>query len=116
MDLLTVTDEAQFERVVLQSDVPALVDFRADWCAPCRMMAPVLAHVASLYPDSLQVVKVNVDDCPDIAHRYGVTSIPFLVVCRGHEVLRSLPGVRPKQVLLNELQAAVGPASAASDK
>ena len=69
-----------FERVVLQSEQPVLVDFWAEWCGPCRALAPILEGVSGQYADSLRVVKLNVDEAPSVAQRYGIRGIPTLIL------------------------------------
>lgn len=86
-----VTGE-NFEREVLQSDLPVLVDFYADWCGPCRMMAPVVHQLAEDCAGRLKVVQVNVDEAPALAASYGVSSIPTLAYFRGGELRGSSVG------------------------
>jgi thioredoxin 1 len=93
-----------FDAWVLKSELPVLVDFWAAWCAPCRMVAPIVDEIADAYQNTLRVGKLNVDDHPEIAKRYGVASIPCLIVYRGGEVVRTIVGARPRQVLLQELE------------
>ena len=81
----------------------ALVDFYADWCGPCRMMAPILEAVAAEKEDLL-VAKVNVDENADLASRYGVMSIPTLVVLEDGEEIKRIVGARPKEALLSEIE------------
>ncbi len=81
----------------------ALVDFYADWCGPCRMMAPILEAVADERAD-LTIAKVNVDECAELASRFGVMSIPTLVVLDGGEEVKRIVGARPKDALLRELE------------
>ena len=97
-----VTD-ATFDEVVLQSDKPVLVDFWAPWCGPCRQVAPILEEIAGEHGEKLQVVKINTDENPQIAAKYGVTSIPTLNVYSGGEVVKTIVGARPKPALLREL-------------
>lgn len=86
--VMAVSDSS-FEKEVLQSEKPVLVDFWAEWCAPCRMLAPTIAAVAEQYGDSTSVVKLNVDDNPSISEAYGVRAIPTLILFReGKEVER----------------------------
>ncbi len=101
---LTVTTE-NFEQQVLQSEKPVLVDFWATWCGPCRMLAPVIEELAEEYADKVVVGKINVDEQPDLAVRYGVMSIPTVLLFRGGEVVDTLVGYRPKadfEALLND--------------
>ena len=97
-----VTD-ATFDEVVLQADKPVLVDFWAPWCGPCRQVAPILEEIAGEHGEKLQVVKINTDENPQIAAKYGVTSIPTLNVYSGGEVVKTIVGARPKPALLREL-------------
>ena len=78
-NILEVTD-ASFDTEVLKSDVPVLVDFWAEWCGPCRAIGPILEDVADARQDSLRVVKVNIDESPDLARQFGVRSIPTLML------------------------------------
>ena len=98
----TVTD-ASFDSDVLQSDKTVLVDFWAEWCGPCRMVAPVLEEIASENSDKLVVAKLNVDENPQTAANYGVVSIPTLNVYKGGEVVKQIVGAKPKQALLKDL-------------
>lgn len=95
--------EQTFDRVVLQSDIPVLVDFWAAWCGPCRAVAPVLDEIAEEYADKLRVVKVNVDDEPGLAARYRITSIPAMKVFKGGEEVHELIGAMPKQIIEQQI-------------
>ena len=99
----TVTD-ATFDADVLGSDKPVLVDFWAEWCGPCKMVAPVLEEIASEHGDKLTVAKVNIDENPEIARRYQIMSIPTMSVFSGGEVVKSIVGARPKAALLRDLE------------
>jgi thioredoxin 1 len=99
----TVTD-ATFDDDVLGSDKPVLVDFWAEWCGPCRLVAPILEEIATEYADKLSVVKLNVDENPETAQAYGVVSIPTINVYKGGEVVTQIIGARPKAVILKQLQ------------
>jgi thioredoxin 1 len=91
-------DAKSFRKEVLQSEVPVLVDFYADWCAPCRALGPVLEELAQETPNA-KIVKVNVDDSPQLAGQYGVSSIPNLLVFRDGKVTHQQAGLASKQQL-----------------
>ncbi len=98
---IKVSDES-FTADVLQSEKPVIVDFWAEWCGPCRMVAPILEEIAS-ENDSIVIAKLNVDENPQISASYGITSIPTLNVYMGGEVVKSIIGAKPKAALLAEL-------------
>ncbi len=100
-----VTD-ANFEQEVLKSSQPVLVDFWAPWCGPCRQIAPVVEELSAENSGSVKVVKVNVDDSPNTAQKFGVMSIPTLIVFKNGEVADRLVGVQPKTRLQEVLDAA----------
>jgi thioredoxin 1 len=100
----TVTD-ATFADDVLGSDKPVLVDFWAEWCGPCKMVAPVLEEIAAEHGDKLTVAKVNIDENPEIARRYQIMSIPTMSVFSGGEVVKSIVGAKPKAAILKDLEA-----------
>lgn len=93
----TAVTDATFETEVLKSDKPVLVDFWAPWCGPCRMVSPVVEELETELGGAIKVAKVNVDDEPDIASRYGVMSIPMLALFKNGEVAASSVGARPKE-------------------
>ena len=98
----TITD-ATFDAEVLKNDKPVVVDYWAEWCAPCRMVAPVLEEIAQEHGDKLDVVKLNIDENPEIAQRYGIMQIPTLGVFSGGEVVKQIIGAKPKAALLSDL-------------
>ena len=96
--------EQTFEKVVLQSEIPVLVDFWAAWCGPCRMVGPVLDQIAAEHEGKIRIVKVNVDEEPALAAQYRITSIPAMKVFKGGEEVRELIGAMPKQMIEQQLE------------
>lgn len=94
---------ASFQADVLDSARPVLVDFWAEWCGPCRMVSPILDELSIEYADKISIVKVNVDDEPGLAQKYGITGIPALQVFKGGEMVKAMVGAKPKQVLVSDL-------------
>ena len=92
---VTVTDE-NFDDQVIQSEIPVLVDFWAEWCGPCKVIGPTLEALAADYNEKVKIAKLNIDDCPDTAGRFGVRSIPTLIVFKDGEAQEAAIGVRPK--------------------
>ena len=97
---VTITSD-NFEAEVLQSDIPVLVDFWAEWCVPCRMVAPVLEEIAQEYSGKLKVAKVNVDEVSAVAAKYSIISIPTLMVFKGGEMVNKQVGAGSKQAIAN---------------
>ena len=93
---------ANFNEIVLGSDIPVLVDFFATWCGPCRMIAPILEEIAAEHPE-YKIVKIDVDEEPDLATRFGVMSIPTLLVFKNGELVSTTVGAQPKAKLLSLL-------------
>ncbi len=88
-----------FEAEVVKSAIPVVVDFWAEWCGPCRMIAPILKELAKDYKDKLKVVKINVDQEPDLASRYTIQSIPTLLFFKGGQLVKQQIGAVPRPVL-----------------
>ncbi len=97
---ITVTDE-NFDKEVLQSDVPVLVDFWAEWCGPCKVVGPTIDALASDYKGKVKVAKLDVDSSPETANRFSVRSIPTLMVFKDGAVQETTVGIRPKGQLAN---------------
>ena len=106
-----VTDSS-FEKDVLQSSKPVLVDFWAAWCAPCRMLAPTIDAIAEQFGDSAAVVKVNVDDNTSTAQRYGIKGIPTLILFRGGKEVERVVGATSKESISRMIEKHVSVASA----
>jgi len=94
---------ASFQADVLDNSKPVLVDFWAEWCGPCRQVAPILDEISAEYGDKLEIVKVNVDNEPALAQQYGIISIPALQVFQGGQLVKQMVGAKPKPALLADL-------------
>ena len=97
--------DANFQKEVLESDVPVLVDFYADWCGPCKMMSPVIEELAGEYEGTVKVGKLNVDEQPSTAQKYRVMSIPTMLVIKNGEPVETIVGAVPKSSLVEKLEA-----------
>lgn len=102
MGARSVTD-GTFGQEVLSSEKPVMVDFWAEWCGPCRAVSPILDQIATEYADKIDIVKLNVDENPNTAMEFGITSIPTMKVFKGGEVVKTVVGAKPKPALEAEL-------------
>lgn len=106
--MYTTTSKHEFEDKVIKSDKVVLVDFWAEWCPPCRAMAPILEQIARTHKDTVDVVKVNIEESMDnsrLANEHGVQGIPNMIVYKGGKVVKNLVGMRPAAALVAELKA-----------
>jgi thioredoxin len=103
MSLRMATD-ATFDAEVLNSNLPVLVDFTADWCPPCKMVAPVLEEIAGQEPERMKVVSLDVDENPAVTARYGVMSMPTLALFVGGELVTQMVGARPRTMIMRTLE------------
>jgi thioredoxin 1 len=99
---ITTLTDSTFDEIVNSAELPVIVDFWAEWCGPCKMIAPILEDIAAEQAGNLTIAKVNVDENPDIARRFSVMSIPTLMVFSGGELKKRLVGARGKSQLLEE--------------
>ena len=93
-------NDQNFENEVIKADAPVLVDFWAEWCGPCKMIAPMIGEIAKEYEGKLKVCKLNVEEGPQISSKYGVMTIPRLILFKGGEAVDKIVGVVPKADLL----------------
>ncbi len=108
MNKPTVVSEQTFDQEVLKADLPVLADFWADWCGPCRMLAPVLEDLAREYDGTLKFAKVDVDDNPNLAIRYNILSIPTLGLFKNGMLVARMVGYMPKAEVKRQVDAALG--------
>jgi thioredoxin 1 len=104
MGATKIVTDASFADDVLMSEKPVIVDFWAEWCGPCKMIAPILEEIAA-ENDAITVVKLNVDENPQTAAAYGITSIPTMNVFKGGQIVKTIIGAKPKAALLADLNS-----------
>lgn len=100
-----ITNKNNFEETILKSKTPVLVDFYADWCTPCKMMSPIIEEVSNEFKGKITVLKINIDECPDIAQKYSVMSIPTIILFKNGEATKISVGVTSKEKLVEMVQA-----------
>ena len=98
-------NDQEFQTKVLDSATPVLVDFWAEWCVPCHMVSPTVEEIGNEQGETLQVVKLNIDDNPDATRKYGVMSIPSLILFKGGEEVARVVGAKPKDAILRDLSS-----------
>ncbi|MGV1036473.1 MAG: thioredoxin [Candidatus Nanopelagicales bacterium] len=103
MGTTTQVTDATFMADVLNSDKPVLVDFWAEWCGPCKMVAPILEEIASTHGEKITIAKLNVDENPQTSASYGITSIPTMAVFQNGQIVKQIVGAKPKAALLADL-------------
>jgi len=102
-NLLQVTD-ASFDQEIINSDIPAMVDFWAEWCGPCKMVGPVIEELAGDYKDKIKICKMNVDENRETPAKFGIRSIPTLLLFKGGELAQTIIGAHPKNYIDEELK------------
>jgi thioredoxin 1 len=98
---------AEFEQEVIKSQTPAVVDFYADWCGPCRMVSPIIEQLSHEYAGRVKFVKLNTDENPDIAMKYGIMSIPTIMVFKNGQVASTVIGAGPASIYKQKIDAAL---------
>ncbi len=102
-NVVKVTDK-NFQIEVLDSNVPVIVDFWADWCGPCLALAPILEEIAKEHPENIKICKVNVEDNPELAAKFNIRNIPFLAFIKDGQKVSELVGNQPKNVIIKQIE------------
>ena len=97
--------EQNFDEIIQKSKGPVLIDFWAEWCGPCKMLTPVIEELAVEYGETVKIAKVNVDQQPNLAARYGIRSIPTIIIFRGGEIAEQMVGMQAKETLKAKLDS-----------
>lgn len=97
--------EQDFDEIIKNSNVPVLIDFWAEWCGPCKMLTPVIEELAAEYGETVKIAKVNVDQQPSLAARYGIRSIPTIIIFKGGEIAEQMVGMQAKEALKAKLDS-----------
>ena len=105
-NLIEITDD-NFQQEILESDIPALVDFWAEWCMPCKMLMPTIAELADEFAGKVRIGKVNTDDNQNVAMKYGISAIPTLLLFKGGELVNKFVGLQQKADLKKALEEAI---------
>ncbi|MBK8230371.1 MAG: thioredoxin [Candidatus Eisenbacteria bacterium] len=108
MSSVPATQDANWQLDVIQSDVPVLVDFWAEWCGPCRQLGPIIDQIGTEMEGKLKVLKLNVDENPAVASRYGIQSIPTLLLFSAGQAKGQIVGLRPKNDILRQVESVLG--------
>jgi thioredoxin 1 len=98
-------NDSNFDEMIIKSDMPAVVDFWAEWCGPCRMVGPIINDIATEYQDKVVVAKLDVDSSPEISARFGIKNIPTVLFFKGGQVVDKQVGAVPKSTYINKLAA-----------
>lgn len=96
-----ILNNSNFDSEVINSDIPVLVDFWATWCGPCRMVAPIIKEIAEEYNGKIKVGKIDVDENPELANRFGIQSIPTVMIFKNGKIAETIIGYRPKDAYIN---------------